>query len=151
MSNVAVTGPFEDKVASNTLNNNKSKHARKTQANRQNTQTSKQANNKSKAGWKKVVRLELVCAGKCGHTQALIVARDGMTGWTDRCILCALWKNTYRCVYTCNYILQYIKTDVFKVHLDDGSILSVLHVSYSDRKYIHTRSLVCVLITIYLY
>ena len=50
MSNVAVTGPFEDKVASNTLNNNKSKHARKTQANRQNTQTSKQANNKSKAG-----------------------------------------------------------------------------------------------------
>jgi len=114
-------------------------------------QTSKQANNKSKAGWKKVVRLELVCAGKCGHTQALIVARDGMTGWTDRCILCALWKNTYRCVYTCNYILQYIKTDVFKVHLDDGSILSVLHVSYSDRTYIHTRSLVCVLITIYLY
>ena len=48
-------------------------------------------------------------------------------------------------------MLEYIKTDVFKVHLDYGSILSVLHVSYSDRKYIHTRSLVCVLITIYLY
>ena len=50
------------------------------------------------------------------------------------------------CVYTCNYILQYIKTDVFKVHLDDGSILSVLHVSYSDRTYIHAHLYVYLLL-----
>jgi len=45
-----------------TRTQNTSKHARKTQANKQNTQTSKQQV-KSRM---KVVRLELVCVGKCG-------------------------------------------------------------------------------------